>query len=308
MRLSDGALVSCWDRMTSNVSDLLLLPCGTSGSRCNGSGVCRVDPFSCVGGFDVSSRLCSRCPSNSFQSGSECVACSSWLPALALVCLAAAACLAIGAHKRRYSPASMSTISASLFYLQLSGVLRQRSQLTASGSSAGLARLPAWLEQVSALGPSVFQCWAACDDNCQFFVLAGAVVCVFAATTAVTLFWRVHSVAARRASMIALGVLYFPASLSALSTFNCQLVQLGSGGQLSFLVSAPYVDCSGAEFDARWRMSVALCVLLVAGLPLAKAAELIISSSRAAPQELPIALDELSNVAGAGAAEVRPLV
>ena len=313
MRLSDGALVSCWDRMASNVSDLLLLPCGVAGSRCNGSGACAAEPFSCVGGFNASSRLCSRCPSSSFQSGNECVACSQWIPAVALASLVAAVCVAIGAHKQRYSPASVSTISASLFFLQLSGVLRQRSQLTArvGGASAGLAVVPAWLEQVSVLGPSVFQCWATCDDNCQFFVLAAAVACVWLAAAAVSLCWSAHSSAARRASLVALGLLYFPVSLSAVSTFNCEQVELVSGGgQLSFLASAPYVDCGGAEFDARWWMSVALCVVFVAGLPLAKAFALI-GASRSVVEEHTLALDYLPTpthaaaAAAAAAAEVR---
>ena len=64
------------------------------------------------------------------------------------------------------------------------------------------------------------------------------------------------------------------------TTFNCRQVELGFCGQfeLSFLTSAPYVDCGGAEFDAcggcRWR-----CVLFVAGVPLAKVAALISASA-----------------------------
>ena len=80
-----GALVPCWDRIASDVGDLLLVRCGVHGV-CNGSGVCNSANFSCAFGFDPASRLCSRCLGGRFLSGGACVACRWYWR----VCLSAA--------------------------------------------------------------------------------------------------------------------------------------------------------------------------------------------------------------------------
>ena len=184
MSRHDGTLVPCWSRRASNVSDLLLLACGDTGV-CNGSGVCDSQNFTCLYGFDPASRLCSLCLGGRFLSGGACVQCSDWMPILALSMVVVAIVVSLWAFRKQHAPPSMPMVSVSLFYLQLSGVLREQSPLF-QGTGSGWSFLPAWLEQLSTLQLSVFECWMSCDNNCQF-TMAAAVVLAAAAVVCVIL-------------------------------------------------------------------------------------------------------------------------